>query len=67
MVMPVELELGFADGTTETVRLPVEMWNLGPDFVYRLPAGTRLETAKLDPRQVYPDDDRTNDAWPSGP
>ncbi|MEJ2481715.1 MAG: M1 family metallopeptidase [Gemmatimonadota bacterium] len=63
MIMPVELELRFADGTTETVRLPVEMWNLGPDFVYRLPAGRELAGVRLDPRQVYPDDDRSNDAW----
>jgi hypothetical protein len=65
MLMPVELEMGFADGSRETVRLPVEMWNLGPDFVYRLPAGTQLETVKLDPREVYPDDNRANDVWTS--
>jgi hypothetical protein len=63
MIMPVELELTWADGLTETVRLPVEMWNLGPDFVYRLPAGSSLEAVRLDPRQVYPDDDRANDGW----
>ena len=67
MIMPVELHFEFVDGSRETVRLPVEMWNLGPDFVYRLPGGKQLETARLDPREVYPDDDRTNDAWPSGP
>ena len=64
MIMPVELELTWSDGRTETVRLPVEMWNLGPDFVYRLPASdARLEAVRLDPRQVYPDDDRSNDGW----
>ncbi|MCL7978152.1 MAG: M1 family metallopeptidase [marine benthic group bacterium] len=67
MIMPVELHFEFVDGSRETARLPVEMWNLGPDFVYRLPGGRQLETARLDPREVYPDDDRTNDAWPSGP
>jgi len=63
MIMPVELQLEFGDGRRETVRLPVEMWNLGPDFVYRLPAGSRLASARLDPREVNPDDDRSNDAW----
>ena len=58
------LPLGtWPDGTSETVRLPVEAWNLGPDFVYRLPTGARLERVELDPRQVLPDDDRSNDAW----
>ena len=63
MIMPVEVELHYSDGATETVRLPVEMWNLGPDFVYRLPAGRELAGVRLDPRQVYPDDDRSNDGW----
>jgi hypothetical protein len=31
--------------------------------VYRLPAGSGLAAVKLDPRQVYPDDDRSNDRW----
>ena len=63
MIMPVELALTWMNGSVETVRLPVEMWNLGPDFVYRLPAGSGLAAVKLDPRQVYPDDDRSNDGW----
>lgn len=64
MIMPAELGLEFADGTSETIRLPVEMWKSGPEFSYRLEAGRRLKAAQLDPRGVYPDDDRANDAWP---
>ena len=63
MIMPVELEITRVDGTTETVRLPVEMWNLGPDFVYRVPGGARLERVQLAPRKVLPDADRSNDVW----
>ena len=33
-VMPVELELGFDDGTTELVKLPVEIWYGGDRYVY---------------------------------
>jgi len=62
MVMPVELELTYADGATERVKLPVEMWNLGPRFVYRVAAGRQVTAARLDPRGVYPDVDRSNDA-----
>jgi len=32
--MPVDLRLGFADGTTENVRLPVEAWYGGSRFLY---------------------------------
>jgi Peptidase family M1 domain len=61
MVMPAELKLTFADGTTQTVRLPVEMWNLGRTFTYRVPGTKSVVAAELDPRHVFPDVDRGND------
>jgi hypothetical protein len=63
MVMPAEMRIDFADGASETVRLPVEMWKLGPAYTYRLPAGREVAAVALDPRGVFPDDDRANDAW----
>jgi hypothetical protein len=64
MVMPAELRLTFADGSTDTVRLPVDMWNLGARFSYRVPGTKRVTRAELDPRQVYPDINRANNRWP---
>jgi len=32
--MPVDLRLGFVDGSTENVRLPVEIWYGGNRFLY---------------------------------
>jgi hypothetical protein len=63
MLMPAELELTFADGGKEIVRLPVEMWKLGPQFVYRVPGERALARVELDPRGVYPDEDRGNNVW----
>lgn len=63
MLLPAELELGFADGRTETVKLPIEMWNLGPRFTYRVPAGRSLVRVRVDPRSVYPDIERSNNTW----
>lgn len=63
MLMPVELRLVFGDGDEEIVRLPVEMWKLGPRFVYRLRGVRELIGAEIDPRGVYPDDDRGNNGW----
>ena len=60
MVMPAELLLTYADGATETVRLPVDMWNLGRSFTYRVPGTRAVRSAELDPRSVYPDIDRSN-------
>ena len=60
MVMPAELLLTFADGTTDTVRLPVDMWNLGNQFEYRVAGDRRPVTAELDPRHALPDVARPN-------
>jgi hypothetical protein len=60
MVMPAELRLTYADGTTETVRLPVDMWNLGSVFTYRVPGTKVVRSAEVDPRGVYPDVNRGN-------
>jgi hypothetical protein len=63
MVMPAELRATYDDGTADTVRLPVEMWNLGPRFAYRLPSRKRVRRVEVDPRHVLPDQDRTNNVW----
>jgi len=63
MVMPLELRVDFADGTTQTFRLPVEMWNQGPIFTYRVPGTTAVRTVEIDPRRRMPDDERTNNVW----
>lgn len=64
MVMPAELKLFYEDGSTETRRLPVEIWNLGRRFPLTVDTrGRRLVGAQLDPRRAYPDTDRRNNSW----
>lgn len=67
MVMPVTLELGLADGSSAPnsryVRLPVDMWNLGPRFTYRFRGPERVTWVKLDPEGELPDIDRGNNQW----
>jgi len=60
MTLPLEMDLTYADGTTERVRLPVEMWNLGPAFAYRVRGGKRVTAVIVDPRSALPDVDRAN-------
>jgi hypothetical protein len=64
MVMPATLGLTFDDGTTQQVRLPVEMWNLGDVFVYRVPDKRDVRRVVVDPGQALPDIDRSNNQWP---
>jgi hypothetical protein len=64
MMMPVELTITFDDGTTSVVKLPIEMWNLGDAFVYRVPGGKPVRSVVVDARKALPDTDRGNNRWP---
>ncbi len=64
--MPAELKLTYSDGSSETIRLPVEIWNLGNRFTFTPSAnGKTVVAAELDPRHVFPDLDRRNNTWRS--
>ena len=64
MIMPAEVTVTFDDGTSDTRKLPVEMWNLGPSFTYSFPGKKKIVRAVIDPRQALPDVDRSNNGWP---
>jgi hypothetical protein len=63
MVLPVQLELRYGDGTSERRNLPVDMWNLGSKFTYRMTGAKQVVGVVIDPRGVYPDIARDNNSW----
>ncbi|QDV38822.1 M1 family metallopeptidase [Tautonia plasticadhaerens] len=65
LVMPVILELGFEDGTTEEVRIPAEIWRQDAEKVSKLLL-TEKEVASitLDPHLETADIDLENNHWP---
>ena len=67
MVAPVEMRLSYGDGSTRSVKLPVETWYAGSAPVWGVAVGAAGAPVKveIDPRQVYPDVDRTNNVWPA--
>ncbi|HVE36320.1 MAG TPA: M1 family metallopeptidase [Gemmatimonadaceae bacterium] len=64
MVMPATIRLTFVGAPIREVRLPVEMWNLGDHFVYRVRGSGTVQSVEIDPRGAMPDIDRTNNRWP---
>ena len=60
MTLPLEMDVTYSDGSTERIRLPVEMWNLGPRFAHRVPEGKSVRRVLVDPRRALPDVDRAN-------
>jgi hypothetical protein len=68
MIMPVELRITFDSGAAETRRIPIEMWNYGPQHVTKVVTrGRRVTRVEVDPRQAYPDGDRSNNVWGAAP
>src|SRR3989442_518228 len=63
MVLPVTLELRFADGTSETRDYPIELWNLGSKATARVGTAKPVVGVVVDPKRMYPDVNRTNNRW----
>jgi len=61
--VPVDLKLGFADGTSEQLRLPVEVWYLGNHYVYVRQFRSDLTRVEVDPGYYFPDVRRENNVW----
>ncbi len=66
--MPVILQLEYLDGTTEMVRLPVEIWRKNAQKVSRLITCDReLKGVVLDPFQEIADVNHGDNSWPAIP
>ena len=65
MVTPVPLKLTFGDGSTETVRIPAEVWRFQSDTVDKLVMTKKsLIKAEIDPDDEIADVDPDNNAFP---
>ncbi len=63
LVMPVALGIGYDDGTTERVTLPVEIWFYGSKYFYVVQSTKRINAVTVDPDTRFPDVDRNNNSW----
>ena len=63
LVFPATVEFTFADGSVQRSTIPVEAWATGSQATARIALnGRTVRSARLDPDETLPDDDRTNDA-----
>ena len=65
MPMPVELALQMDDGSTQRVRLPVEIWGLRSTYTALIAGPKKVNSVVIDPDGWYPDVDRSNNSWPA--
>ncbi|HEY7481046.1 MAG TPA: M1 family metallopeptidase [Gemmatimonadales bacterium] len=64
--MPVNLELRMDDGSTQRLRLPVEIWFGGNRYLAIVPGPKKVNGVSVDPEAKYPDVRRENNRWPAG-
>ena len=66
VVMPVILEFTFADGSTDEVRIPAEIWRFNPDSaIWRYISDKQVVSVELDPHLETADADRTDNYYPA--
>ena len=65
MPMPVDVQIKYADGTLENIKLPVEIWKRNKSWDFRVNSTKEISTVTLDPQNDIPDVNRKNNVWTS--
>jgi aminopeptidase N len=63
--MPVTVEIAQANGKTERVNLPVEIWQKGNTWKFYFHSTDKINSVVVDPDKVLPDINESNNAWKS--
>ncbi len=63
MIMPVVVKVEQSNGKTETIRLPVEIWQRGATWTFNYPSISKINKVIIDPESVFPDVERKNNQW----
>jgi len=63
MAMPVDLKIIQANGKTETLHLPVNIWQRGSLWTFMYPSTSVIQSVELDPDRQLPDIDRSNNVY----
>lgn len=61
--MPVTVEITEANGTVGRVKLPVEVWHVGPVWKFRYASTDVVTKVVIDPDKQYPDANPKNNIW----
>ncbi len=63
MAMPVDLKVTESNGKTETIHLPVNIWQRGGTWTFAYPSTSTIQSLEIDPDHQLPDIDRKNNVW----
>jgi hypothetical protein len=65
MAMPLYLQYETVSGVSDTLKIPVEIWQNGPTWVQKINSTEKLKSVTIDPGYVFPDLQRDNNTWTS--
>lgn len=60
MPMPVTLKIIEKNGQSKTVKLPVEIWMTGAEYVYNYDSTSKITSVEIDPEHLVPDANPSN-------
>ncbi len=63
LAMPVDLKITQANGKTEILHLPVNIWQRNGVWTFIYPSTSAITAMELDPDHQLPDIDRKNNVW----
>jgi hypothetical protein len=63
MAMPVVLAIQQDNGQTDTITLPVEIWQKGGLKTIAYPSSSKIKSIVIDPLHDFPDVNPTNNTW----
>ncbi|MCG2792460.1 MAG: M1 family metallopeptidase [Weeksellaceae bacterium] len=61
--MPTTVEVKYKDGTTQVVKLPIEVWKRNTEWTFKLNSTKEVDQVKLDPASGVPDINSKNNIW----
>lgn len=65
MVMPITLQYQTESGKSDTLKIPVEVWQNGNTWIQKIDSKEKLKSVTIDPEHVYPDINFDNNSWSS--
>lgn len=58
--MPTTVQLEFKDGTTQIIKLPIEVWKRNKEWTFQVDSTKEIKEVKLDPNSQIPDTNLKN-------
>jgi len=67
MVLPVPLLIQQDNGKTDSINLPVEIWQRGDEWTFHYPSTSKIKKVTIDPDHDYPDINPSNNTLSGAP